>query len=60
MAAETNKPELVIRRLGTNEEVRRVKLDSTSTRYVELVMLGMFRNMDTDKFYIDDSEVPTC
>ena len=48
--------DLVVRRLGTREEVSRVTVTSRTQRHVERVMMGMLGNMDTDKFYVDDSE----
>ena len=51
------KAHLIIRRLGTNEEVDRIGLTSLGEEHVEKVMRGILRQMDTDKYYIDDSEV---
>ena len=59
MVTETEyKAYLRVRRLGTNEIVHSVGLSSTHWRHVERVMMGLLRNMDTDRFYVDDSEVP--
>jgi hypothetical protein len=50
-------PALVIRRLDNGEEVHRVELNSTAESHVERVTLGMLSKYDTDRFYVDDSEV---
>ena len=47
---------LIVRRLSDRQEVDRVGLTSLGERHVEKVMRGMLRNMDTDRYYIDDSE----
>jgi hypothetical protein len=48
---------LHVRRFDTREIVHSVELTSTNDRYVEQVMLGMLRNMNTEEYYVDDSEV---
>lgn len=48
---------LHVRDLKTREIVGSVPLSNASPRYVERVMQGMLRNMDTNRFYIDDEEV---
>jgi len=50
-------PSLVVRKLGSDEEVHRVKINNLSERHVEKVMMGMLRQMNTEEYYIDDSEV---
>ncbi len=45
---------LYVRALDTREIVHTVEVHNTTQ--VERVMLGMLRNMDTDRFFIDDSE----
>ena len=58
MVTETEyKAYLRVRRFDTNEIVHSVGLSSTHWRHVERVMMGLLRNMDTDRFYVDDSEV---
>lgn len=47
---------LHVKRLGTGETVHSVECQNESPRYVERVMMGMLRNMNTEEFYIDDSE----
>jgi len=49
--------DLVIRELITHKEVHRVPLNSLNERHVERVMFGILRNMDTNNYFIDDSEV---
>ena len=48
---------LIVRRLGTSEEVSRIELKHTHKRHVDRVMRGMMINMNLDEYYIDDSEV---
>lgn len=48
---------LVVRRLTDNEEVDRVHLTRTDKCHVERVMSGMLMNMNTDDYFIDDSEI---
>jgi len=40
----------------TRKVVSEVDVTGQSRRIVEKVMLGMLRNMNTDRFFIDDSE----
>ncbi len=47
---------LVVRDMNRNE-IDRIGLSSLDENYVERVMMGMLRNMDTDNYFIDDSEV---
>ena len=48
-------PDLVIRRMdGT--EVHRVPVSNPTESKVERVMLGLLRNMNTDEFFVDESE----
>jgi len=47
---------LRVRRLDTQEIVHSVPLQQSDLHHVERVMMGMLINMNTDKFYIDDSE----
>ncbi len=42
--------------LKTREIVHKVKVDNDNQSYVEKVMRGMLRSMDTDNFFIDDSD----
>lgn len=49
-------PALIVRRLGTREEVDRVEIHTLSRRHVERVMMGMLINMRDDCF-IDSTEV---
>ena len=48
---------LVIRRLGSDEEISRIALRRLDERYVEKIMRGLLHQMNTEEFYIDDSEV---
>ena len=40
----------------TREVVHKVEITNTHQSHIERVMLGMMHNMDTDKFFIDDSD----
>jgi len=48
---------LHVRRLDTREIVHSVPLQRSDLRHVERVMMGMLINMNTDEYFIDDSEV---
>lgn len=50
------KADLIVRELKTDKEVARVTITNPTTRSVERTMGGMLINMDTGRFYIDDSE----
>jgi hypothetical protein len=54
--AEPKKKFLVIRERDTKNEVRRIEFHDKSENQVVKIMLGILRNMDDDKFYIDDTE----
>jgi hypothetical protein len=47
--------ELIVRRIDDRSEVSRIPVENPSERKVERVMMGMLRNMDTERFFIDDS-----
>ena len=49
------KRELLVRKLVDREIVRRIDVGDRGPRAVEKIMLGLLRNMDTNKFFIDDS-----
>jgi hypothetical protein len=49
--------DLVVRRFGDRSEVSRIPLHNLSENHVDRVMSGMLINMDTDNYFIDDSEV---
>lgn len=51
-----HKAYLYVRRIDTDVAIHKVSISSVSENYVERVMSGMLRNMNTDEFYIDDSE----
>jgi hypothetical protein len=48
---------LVIRSIEDRAEVKRIGVSSLSERHVERVMRGLLINMDTGRFFIDESEV---
>lgn len=48
---------LVVRRLGTDEEIERIGVSYLNEYYVDRVMTGILINMNKDEFFIDDSEV---
>lgn len=48
---------LRVRDLETGKSVHSVAINNLSDRHVERVMLGMLRNMNRDKYFIDDGEV---
>jgi len=51
------KAHLIVREIETDEEVRRIALTSLGERRTEKVISGLLRKMDTDRFYVDESEV---
>ena len=54
-------PKLYVKELSTGNVVREIEVTNPYStirgelRY-EVVMMGLIRNMDTDNFYVDDSE----
>ena len=46
-----------VRRLENQEIVKEIEVGKPSSRNHELMMMGLLRNMNTDKFYVDDSEL---
>ena len=51
------KASLRVRSFDTREIVHSVGLNNIGHSHVEKVMMGMLRNMNTDQYFIDDSEV---
>lgn len=49
-------PALKIMELATGECVKRVDVSNPTPRKVEQVLTGMLHRIDTDRFYVDDSE----
>lgn len=45
-----------MRRLSNREIVHSVEVSNPTERKVERVVLGMLRNMNTDEYFVDDSE----
>lgn len=50
-------PCYVVRDLETREEVHRVQVASTSPWTQDRILRGMLINMNTDRFFVDTSEV---
>ena len=48
---------LYVRDFETRSVIKEIPISNTSARHVERVMMGLLRNMDTDRFFIDDSEM---
>ncbi len=57
MPEKTYPAYLVVRRLDDRSEVKRIGVSHLDDRYVGKVMSGLLRNMNKDKFFIDDTEV---
>ncbi len=53
---DSKKRHLIVRRFETREEVKRLNVTEKSDRAVERIMSGMLINMDTDRFYIEDTD----
>ena len=49
---------LIVRRIDDGSEVSRIKVQNPNERYVERVLRGLLRNLDTNNYYVDDSEMP--
>ncbi len=49
-------PNVYIREITTREIVKTVEVKSPSPRYVEKLVRGMLRNLNTDDYFVDDSE----
>lgn len=50
-------PAIVVRELETQKEIHRVEMQTPiSESKVERVLMGLLRNMDTDRYYADESE----
>lgn len=50
------KVQLHVKRLDNDEIVHSVDVTGKNQHRIEKCMLGMLRQMDTDTYYIDDSE----
>lgn len=48
---------IYVRELSTDKVIHTVDVGNKPVDKIEKVMMGMLRNMDTDRYYIDDSEV---
>ena len=57
MSNEEYKAYLRVRRFDTREVIHSVGLSDLTDRYVERVMSGMLHNMNTDEYFVDDTEV---
>lgn len=55
--AKRKKPALIIRDYETHGEVRRVEVSSIAPRYVENILRSLLRKIDSEKLYVDESEV---
>ena len=45
-----------VKRLGSQETVDEIEVTNPSQRKIEKIMRGMLHQMNTDEYYIDDSE----
>lgn len=54
MTTTTEAPALIVRDMQGNE-VKRIPVSTPTQRKVERVVSGMLINMDTSRFYVDDS-----
>lgn len=50
-------PNLYIRKLGTGEIVHTTHLSNPDPRHAEKVLRGMLMRINTDEYYVDDSEI---
>ena len=49
------KREVVVRRLDDRSEVRRIPWRASSRREHERALSGLLRQMDTERYFVDDS-----
>lgn len=54
--AKQKKRALVVRDLDTDEEVHRVDITGSSEPRAEKVLRGLLMRVDTDRFYVDDTD----
>lgn len=54
MSANMKPPRIDVIDLKTKEVVHSVQLHNTSEWYIERVMAGMLRNLDTDKYVLEE------
>lgn len=57
MSKKLKKVYLYIRRLSDHEEIERFDVTGKSDRTVEKIMFGILRNLNMDKYFVDDDEV---
>lgn len=50
-------PNLYVRKLSTREIVDTIHLSSHNQRQAEKVLRGLLMQMNTDEYYVDDSEI---
>lgn len=49
--SKARRPRIEVREIATRALVREIALTHTSPRYVERVLSGLLRQMDTERFY---------
>ena len=49
------KREILVIQIDTNEIVHRIDVMGRSENYIEYCMMGMLRNMEQDKYRIEDT-----
>ena len=52
-----NKTFLYIRRLSDNGEDRRIEIKNNNSFSVDNLIRNILRNLNTDEYYVDDSEI---
>ena len=48
---------IYVKEISTGEVVKEIEVGNPSERRAERIMRGMLINMNTDKYYVDDSEL---
>lgn len=48
---------LIVKSFDGHKVIKKIALHNLDENHVERVMLGLLRQMDRDRFYVDDSEV---
>lgn len=56
MVMMTEKREILVIEISTNEIVKRVDVTGRSEQHIELCMLGMLRNMNQNDYRIEDTD----
>jgi len=48
---------LLVKSFETDEVIKKLAIHDLDEKHIERVMLGLLRQMDRERYYVDDSEV---